>query len=173
LPDIIQNESDLSRHRPWSITLALVIATFLATSREFKLRTAANRSRTQCPVQASLSNMPHGLSMFDREQKLVICNERLRRDVPSPAGAHGARHGAGHDLEARVEAGCAPPTAKRSSRAACASRRGRAGTTFLELAMADHRDRFSSRRLRRLPRVHQDITQQKASESQDRLSGAS
>src|SRR5262249_37427976 len=61
----------------WSVTIALMIALFLATSRELKVKAASQTlAGINARFQASLSNMPHGLSMFDRKQKLVICNER-------------------------------------------------------------------------------------------------
>jgi diguanylate cyclase (GGDEF)-like protein len=60
-----------------SISIALVIALLLATSRELKLKAAARSlADINARFQASLSNMPHGLSMFDRKQNLVICNQR-------------------------------------------------------------------------------------------------
>jgi diguanylate cyclase (GGDEF)-like protein len=61
----------------WIITFALVVATFLAMSRELKFKQAATSlADTNARFQASLENMPHGLCMFDREQRLVICNAR-------------------------------------------------------------------------------------------------
>ena len=44
-----------------------MIATFLATSRELKFKTAAKSlADTNARFEASLANMPHGVAMFDR-----------------------------------------------------------------------------------------------------------
>ncbi|MEA2910462.1 MAG: hypothetical protein QOJ15_2543 [Bradyrhizobium sp.] len=93
----------------WSITLALFFATFLATSREYKLKAAAKSlTDTNARFEASLSNMPHGLCMFDREHRLLVCNERYRvmYDLPAAVTAPGTPLRA--ILEARVEAGRCP-----------------------------------------------------------------
>ncbi len=90
----------------WSITLALVVATFLATSREYKLKAGAKSlTDTNARFEASLSNMPHGLCMFDREHRLLVCNERYAEmyDLPAAVTAPGTPLRA--ILEARVEAG--------------------------------------------------------------------
>ena len=61
----------------WAITLVLIGATFLATSRELRLKSAAKSlANTNDRFKASLANMPLGLCMFDAGHKLVICNER-------------------------------------------------------------------------------------------------
>lgn len=44
-------------------------------------RLAANSrtmARTNARFDAALSNMPHGLSMFDADERLLVCNERYR-----------------------------------------------------------------------------------------------
>ncbi|HMK80249.1 MAG TPA: PAS-domain containing protein, partial [Xanthobacteraceae bacterium] len=70
----------------WGITIALMIALFLATSRELKVQAAAKSlAGINERFQASMANMPHGLSMFDRKQRLVICNERYREMYRLPA----------------------------------------------------------------------------------------
>src|SRR5262249_18534528 len=87
----------------------LMVALFLATSRELKVKAAAHvLADINARFQASLSNMPYGLSMFDRKQRLVICNERYGQMYRLPAALTAPGTTLQAILEARVEAGNCP-----------------------------------------------------------------
>ena len=46
-------------------------------------------------LDLALANMSQGLCVFDKEQRLVVCNSRYANLYKLPAGAHAAGHAAG------------------------------------------------------------------------------
>jgi diguanylate cyclase (GGDEF)-like protein len=152
----------------WSITIALMVALFVATSRELKVKAAANTlAGTNARFEASLSNMPHGLSMFDHKQNLVISNARYAEmyRLPAELTAPGATLQA--ILEARVRTGTSPADGESFIHACLRDvDRGEAGQQITELR--DGRTiaiDFQPMDGGGFVAVHQDITQQKASEA--------
>jgi diguanylate cyclase (GGDEF)-like protein/PAS domain S-box-containing protein len=137
-------------------------------------RTAALREReSELKAQnlrfdAALKNMPHGLCMFDRDERLIVCNERytemygLTPDQAAPGVTLRSV------LEARVAAGNSPDDAERyiEDRLAEVQRREpyyaentmRDGRTFA----VNHRPMAGGGWVA----IHQDITAQKRAETQ-------
>jgi diguanylate cyclase (GGDEF)-like protein/PAS domain S-box-containing protein len=59
------------------LTVAILIVVILASRRQAQmLATAAELERSNRLLHTALSNMSHGLCMFDKDRRLVICNER-------------------------------------------------------------------------------------------------
>ena len=59
------------------LTAAVLIVVIMATRRQAQmLATAAELQRSNRLLHTALSNMSHGLCMFDKDWRLVICNER-------------------------------------------------------------------------------------------------
>jgi diguanylate cyclase (GGDEF)-like protein len=57
--------------------MVILIAIGLAAIRQDRLlAAAATLAQTNLQFDTALDNMPHGLSMFDRAQRLVVCNDR-------------------------------------------------------------------------------------------------
>jgi len=152
----------------WSITAALVIALFLATSRELKVKaTTQTLAGINARFKASLSNMPHGLSMFDRKQRLVICNERYGEMYRLPAALTAPGTTLQSILEARVEAGSCPPDSEGFVEA-CLHDAVRREPMQVVSELSDGRSiavDFQPMADGGFVSVHQDITQQKASEA--------
>jgi diguanylate cyclase (GGDEF)-like protein len=152
----------------WSITFTLVIATFLAMSRELKFKEAAKSlADTNARFQASLENMPHGLCMFDRDQRLVICNERYggMYGLPPQVTVPGMTLRA--ILEARVEVGNSPADGESYIRDRL---RDIAPHEPVQLVSELRDGRIIAVDYQPMPdggfvAVHQDITQQRASEA--------
>ena len=83
----------------------------MATAAELK-RSKQSLEQSNLLLQTALKNMAHGLCMFDRDQRLVVCNER-----------YGEMYGLGPEqikpgttlrsiLEARIRAGMSPQDAE-------------------------------------------------------------
>ncbi len=95
------------------VTAIVLIVMMLGAARQAHILTATGAvERTNLLLQTALKNMAHGLCMFDREQRLVVCNER-----------YGEMYGLGPEqtkagttlrsiLEARVAAGVSPGDAE-------------------------------------------------------------
>ena len=87
-------------------------------------RTAALREReTELQGQnllfdAALTNMPHGLCMFDRNERLIVCNERYSEMYGLPSDQTPAGTTLRAVLEARVAAGTGPMTPAPTSKSA-------------------------------------------------------
>ena len=59
------------------LTAAILIVVIMATRRQAQmLATAAELQRSNRLLHTALTNMSHGLCMFDKDWRLVICNER-------------------------------------------------------------------------------------------------
>ncbi len=151
------------------LTAVVLIAMAMGATRQMRLASAtAALKETNRRFDAALENMPHGLCMFDRDQRLVICNKHygkmygLTPDQTKPGTSLRAI------LEARVAAGCV---------------RGD-GTEYLEESLSEVALSTSSYYTRELADgrviaisrecmpgggwvgIHQDITQQKRAEAQ-------
>jgi diguanylate cyclase (GGDEF)-like protein/PAS domain S-box-containing protein len=137
-------------------------------------RTAALREReTELQAQnlrfdAALENMPHGLCMFDRNECLIVCNERYGEMY----GLTGEQTKRGVTLrsilEARVAAGHSPEDANRYIEERLAEVR-RNDPYYTENAMRDGRVLGVNHRPMRdggWVAIHQDITAQKRAETQ-------
>jgi diguanylate cyclase (GGDEF)-like protein/PAS domain S-box-containing protein len=137
-------------------------------------RTAALREReTELQAQnlrfdAALENMPHGLCMFDRNECLIVCNERYGEMY----GLTGEQTTRGVTLrsilEARVAAGHSPEDANRYIEERLAEVR-RNDPYYTENAMRDGRVLGVNHRPMRdggWVAIHQDITAQKRAETQ-------
>ena len=137
-------------------------------------RTAALREReTELQAQnlrfdAALENMPHGLCMFDRNECLIVCNERYGEMY----GLTGEQTKRGVTLrsilEARVAAGHSPEDANRYIEERLAEVR-RNDPYYTENAMRDGRVLGVNHRPMRdggWVATHQDITAQKRAETQ-------
>jgi diguanylate cyclase (GGDEF)-like protein/PAS domain S-box-containing protein len=95
------------------LTLAVLFVVILAARRQAQmLATSAELQRSNHLLHTALSNMSHGLCMFDKDWRLVICNER-----------YGAMYGLAPEqtkpgtpiqtiLEARVATGMSPEDGK-------------------------------------------------------------
>src|SRR5262249_53067038 len=117
--------------------------------------------------KASLSNMPHGLSMFDRKQRLVICNERYGQMHRLPAALTAPGTTLQSILEARVEAGSCPPDSEGFVEA-CLRDAARREPMQIVSELSDGRSiavDFQPMADGGFVSVHQDITQQRASEA--------
>ena len=152
----------------WIITFALVIATFLAMSRELKLKQAAKSlADINALFQTSLENMPHGLCMFDRDQKLVICNARYGGMYGLPPEMTLPGTTLLEVLEARVRVGGCPEDGESYVR----DRLRDIGRREPVQLVSELRDgRTIAVDYQPMPdggfvAVHQDITQQRASEA--------
>lgn len=80
-----------------SITLAIVLdpqPTFVAVGIDISKRRAAEKDAeiARRTLEASIDALPHGFVLYDREDRLVICNEQYRRFYP--LSAHSMRPGA-------------------------------------------------------------------------------
>jgi diguanylate cyclase (GGDEF)-like protein/PAS domain S-box-containing protein len=137
-------------------------------------RTAALREReTELQAQnlrfdAALENMPHGLCMFDRNECLIVCNERYGEMY----GLTGEQTKRGVTLrsilEARVAAGYSPEDASRYIEERLAEVR-RNDPYYTENAMRDGRVLGVNHRPMHdggWVATHQDITAQKRAETQ-------
>ena len=137
-------------------------------------RTAALREReTELQAQnlrfdAALENMPHGLCMFDRNECLIVCNERYGEMY----GLTGEQTKRGVTLrsilEARVAAGHSPEDANRYIEERLAEVR-RNDPYYTENAMRDGRVLGGNHRPMHdggWVATHQDITAQKRAETQ-------
>lgn len=137
-------------------------------------RTAALREReTELQAQnlrfdAALENMPHGLCMFDRNECLIVCNERYGEMY----GLTGEQTTRGVTLrsilEARVAAGHSPEDANRYIEERLAEVR-RNDPYYTENAMRDGRVLGVNHRPMHdggWVATHQDITAQKRAETQ-------
>ena len=93
-------QSDNDRHRT-DRSISLMIEELEQLNRGLdqlvQERTAALRQREaelqaqNLRFDAALKNMPHGLCMFDCNERLIVCNERYRRDLRSDARTDQAR----------------------------------------------------------------------------------
>jgi diguanylate cyclase (GGDEF)-like protein/PAS domain S-box-containing protein len=170
-------QSDSDRHRT-DRSISLMISELEQLNRGLdelvQERTAALREReSELKAQnlrfdAALKNMPHGLCMFDRDERLIVCNERytemygLSPDQAAPGVTLRSV------LEARVAAGNSPDDAEKyiEDRLAEVQRREpyyaentmRDGRTFA----VDHRPMVGGGWVA----IHQDITAQKRAETQ-------
>ncbi len=170
-------QSDSDRHRT-DRSISLMISELEQLNRGLdelvQERTAALREReSELKAQnlrfdAALKNMPHGLCMFDRDERLIVCNERytemygLSPDQAAPGVTLRSV------LEARVAAGNSPDDAEKyiEDRLAEVQRREpyyaentmRDGRTFA----VDHRPMVGGGWVT----IHQDITAQKRAETQ-------
>ena len=62
------------------LLLVILAAVWFGAAREQKFRTATvSLSETNARFETALANMPHGLCMFDRDQKLIVRNEQYGR----------------------------------------------------------------------------------------------
>jgi len=107
------------------LTAIVLIVMILGAARQARiLSTAAELQRSKQSVeqsnrllQTALENMAHGLCMFDREMRLVVCNERygemygLRPEQTKPGTTLRSI------LEARISTGCVPEDAAQYIRA--------------------------------------------------------
>ncbi len=137
-------------------------------------RTAALRDReSELEAQnvrfdAALTNMPHGLCMFDRNERLIVCNERYTEMYGLAPGQTKPGVTLRSILEARVAAGHSPQDARayiedrlaevRRREAYYAENSMRDGRTFA----VNHRPMAGGGWVA----IHQDITAQKRAESQ-------
>jgi diguanylate cyclase (GGDEF)-like protein/PAS domain S-box-containing protein len=95
------------------LTAAILIVVIMATRRQAQmLATSAELGRSNHLLHTALSNMSHGLCMFDKDRRLVICNERygamygLTPEQTKPGTAIQSI------LDARVASGIAPEDGK-------------------------------------------------------------
>ena len=157
----------------WSITLGLFIVTFFATSREYKLKTAAKSlTDTNARFEASLSNMPHGLSMFDRAHRLLVCNARYGAMYGLPPAVTVPGTPLRSIIEARIEAGSGPSTRDPCKRILFDAKTDEPVQLNSNFAMDEPRDRLSADggwRIRRRSSGHYPT---KAVRGEDRLSGS-
>ena len=170
-------KADSDRHRT-DRSIALMVTELEQLNRGLdqlvQERTAALREReTELQAQnlrfdAALENMPHGLCMFDRNRRLIVCNERygemygLAPDQTKPGATLLSI------LEARVAAGQCPEDARGYIEKRLAEVRIRE-PYYVENAMRDGRTFAVNHRP--MPdggwvAIHQDITAQKRAETQ-------
>jgi diguanylate cyclase (GGDEF)-like protein len=107
-------------YQAYILTLIVLFAMTLAVVRELHSRSnmqnlqRSNQSleQTNLLLHTALNNMPHGLCMFDRDQRLVVCNARYGEIYglgPEQIKPGTALHSI---LEARVAAGVSPQDAE-------------------------------------------------------------
>ena len=170
-------KADSDRHRT-DRSIALMVTELEQLNRGLdqlvQERTAALREReTELQAQnlrfdAALKNMPHGLCMFDRDQRLIVCNERygemygLAPDQTKPGATLLSI------LEARVAVGHCPEDARGYIEKRLAEVRIRE-PYYVENAMRDGRTFAVNHRP--MPdggwvAIHQDISAQKRAETQ-------
>jgi diguanylate cyclase (GGDEF)-like protein/PAS domain S-box-containing protein len=170
-------KSDVDRHRT-DRSIALMVTELEQLNRGLdqlvQERTAALREReTELQAQnlrfdAALENMPYGLCMFDRNQRLIVCNERygemygLVSDQTKPGVTLRSI------LEARVAVGQCPEDTRAYIEKRLAEVRIRE-PYYVENAMRDGRTLAVNHRP--MPdggsvAIHQDITAQKRAETQ-------
>ena len=170
-------KADSDRHRT-DRSIALMVTELEQLNRGLdqlvQERTAALREReTELQAQnlrfdAALENMPHGLCMFDRNRRLIVCNERygemygLAPDQTKPGATLLSI------LEARVAAGQCPEDARGYIEKRLAEVRIRE-PYYVENAMRDGRTFAVNHRP--MPdggwvAIHQDISAQKRAETQ-------
>ena len=125
-------------------------------------------------LHGAISNMPVGLSMFDAEGKLIVCNQKfaeicaLGPELTSPGTAYGAIHERELELTSGISHGADPEGFSAEHFQSADS--GEAGTVLREL-----RDgRCLSVRVQPLSgggwvAVHEDITRRRRAEEQNRL----
>jgi diguanylate cyclase (GGDEF)-like protein/PAS domain S-box-containing protein len=170
-------QSDSDRHRT-DRSISLMISELEQLNRSLdglvQERTAALREREaelkaqNLRFDAALKNMPHGLCMFDRDERLIVCNELytemygLRSDQAAPGATLRSV------LEARVVAGNSPDDTEKYIEDRLAEVRRRE-PYYTENTMRDGRTFAVNHR----PMVgggwvaiHQDITAQKRAEMQ-------
>ncbi|MGZ5897835.1 MAG: bifunctional diguanylate cyclase/phosphodiesterase, partial [Xanthobacteraceae bacterium] len=59
-----------------ALLAAIAMAIAYGTARAYKLNaTTTSLARTNARFETALSNLPHGLCMFDEDQKLIVCND--------------------------------------------------------------------------------------------------
>jgi diguanylate cyclase (GGDEF)-like protein len=150
------------------ITIALCIATALASSRELRLKAAAQSlAQTNARFAACLANMPHGMCMFDHHKRLVVCNERYGAMYGLPPALTVPGTSLLAILEARVAVGACPVDGDGYIQSRLAEAERGEATQFL----SELRDgRTISVDLQPMSdggyvALHQDITQQKVSEA--------
>jgi PAS domain-containing protein len=116
--------------RPWP-SEGSAIRRIAASGREVTEAVLATRDADQARLRlaeqnarfdAALSNMPHGLCMFDADKRLILCNPAYRRlyDVPAALTAPGTPLDA--ILEHRQAIGKGPQAASRPIYAATSKR---------------------------------------------------
>ena len=170
-------KADSDRHRT-DRSIALMVTELEQLNRGLdqlvQERTAALREREKelqaqnLRFDAALENMPHGLCMFDRNRRLIVCNERygemygLAPDQTKPGATLLSI------LEARVAAGQCPEDARGYIEKRLAEVRIRE-PYYVENAMRDGRTFAVNHRP--MPdggwvAIHQDITAQKRAETQ-------
>ena len=86
--------------------LARSVAVFKAKSIEL-LQKKGELERLNLQLDAAINNMPLGLSMFDAQERLLVCNRRYARDVRAAERADAAGHGALRAMGSPREEGCA------------------------------------------------------------------
>jgi len=137
-------------------------------------RTAALREReTELQGQnllfdAALTNMPHGLCMFDRNERLIVCNERYSEMYGLPSDQTPAGTTLRAVLDARVAAGNCPDDAGAYIEERLAEVRRRE-PYYAENVMRDGRTFAVNHRPMTdggWVAIHQDITAQKRAEAQ-------
>ncbi len=151
------------------LTAVVLIAVAMGATRQMRLTAAtAALKETNRRFDAALENMPHGLCMFDRDQRLVISNRNygemygLTPDQTKPGTSLRAI------LEARLAAGCIPGDEaeyleKSLSEVALST------SSYFTRELGDGRVIAVNREC--MPGggwvgIHQDITQQKRTEAQ-------
>ena len=144
----------------------------LATEAARELADIAEIERQR--LHGAISNMPVGLSMFDAEGKLIVCNQKfaeicaLGPELTSPGTAYRAIHKRELELRSDISLGADPEGFSAEHFQSVDS--GQAGTVLREL-----RDgRCLSVRVQPLNgggwvAVHEDITQRRRAEDQNRL----
>jgi diguanylate cyclase (GGDEF)-like protein/PAS domain S-box-containing protein len=156
------------------LTIIVLIVMFLGATRQARmLSTAAELERSKQSfeqsnelLQTALANMAHGLCMFDRDMRLVVCNDRyaemygLRPQQTTPGTTLQAV------LEARVRAGTVLGDPEHYIRERL-ERAAHAGTHYSENEMSE--GRIYAVNHRRMPdggwvATHIDITEQRHAE---------
>jgi PAS domain-containing protein len=115
--DVFQ-QAELAAYKYYEIgvllTVIVLIAMALGATRQMKLSAAtAALERTNRRFDAALENMPYGLCMLDREQRLAICNRRYGEMYGLTPEQTRPGTPLRDILEARVAAGCSPPDGAR------------------------------------------------------------
>lgn len=92
------------RHRP------MVDNGWVATHEDITEQTAAEETLAEQNrrFEAALNNMPHGLSMFDAEEKLIVCNRRYAEMYGLPPSLTEAGASLADMMEFRIRTGQGP-----------------------------------------------------------------